>query len=618
MILKTYDEDPSKLTFENFRHVFRENLKNIPGSKYNSKKEQWFLPKTWQTMLAVFQEMHGEVELSDELRQWYIDVFQQTIHPQLEVRDSLKPTIEFPPQFDRLYPYQLADIEFITRAKRVSLMNDMGLGKTASSISSLRYAYEVLGEDVFPILVVSPNTVKYNWEKEFNMWWPGLDIVVIDGTKAKRTKQFKDPHQVYIMNWESVAGHSRLQAYGSVALKKCQDHGGLDPKVKSTTCQMCEKELNFIDFGAVIGDEVHKIKNPKTNTARAFKSATGDATYRIGLTGTPINKDVSEMFSMLNWLMPEAYPSKVKMIDRFFNTVVDHWGNMDITGFKSTSYKEEFFKGVDPYSRRLPVQAAIDFLPDKIFTVRDVELSPKQKKAYDELKKKYMTVLNSDGFNPATLQADTGLTIASRLSQLAVAYGTLTGDVTFDMETGEIIDTTQYQMTEPSSTLDAFVDDMESFGDESVVVFARNIDLIEMLATRFEKMGVRYGRIDGTRDAKTNEHSKDLFQNGDVQYILCGLDAANSGITLTKGSVVCYLQRPMSNIQNQQSERRAWRIGSEIHDRILYIDYFSNGTIQSDNFNRLVKNNNNLQSILRDSEVLKKILENDDILGDEK
>src|SRR5213595_1590854 len=127
----------------------------------------------------------------------------------------------------------------------------------------------------------------------------------------------------------------------------------MDKNVKVTSCEAHSKELNKIEFKSVIGDEIHRIKDPASKVSRAFKAATGDAPIRIGLSGTPLASTPDDLYSPLNWLFPEAYPSKTKFIDRFCITADSGWGSGKIVIGIRPEMEQEFFSGIDPFTRRM-------------------------------------------------------------------------------------------------------------------------------------------------------------------------------------------------------------------------------------------------------------------------
>src|SRR5690606_33253018 len=162
---------------------------------------------------------------------------------------------------------------------------------------------------------------------------------------------------------------------------------------------------------------------------------------------------------------------------------------------------------------------------------------------------------------------------------------------------------------------DAVMDDIEGFGDESVVVFSASKQLINMLGKRMDKAGIRYGRITGDEDSIERQIHMDSFQQGKVQFILCTTGAGGTGITLTKASTAGYLGRPWSNIESEQSEGRNHRLGSEVHEKITYIDYVTTGTVQEAVFDSLFNKSVQLQTILRDANLIRKAMLNETFEG---
>lgn len=608
-----YAEDPTKIVIDQYEWRFNELIKNVPSSSF--RKDKFLINLTWPTALALKNNLGENLEVSDSLKAWMADYYTNRILPAYQLRS----VTNMDEGYDFLFPHQKADVQFLSTARRALLANGMGSGKSISATASLRHMSENLGEDVFPVFIACPNSTKVAWGREFEKAWPGKKITVINGTATQRRKQFKDFEEnggdVLIMNWESIRFHSRLKAVGGVAFKKCAECGGADPNVKVTACETHDKELNSIKFKSVIGDEIHRISDPKAKGTRAFKYATGDADIRIALSGTPIMSTPDDLFSALNWLYPTAYPSKTGFLDRFCDVVVNEWGASIVTGIKK-NMQNEFFAGLDPILRRMPKEVILPFLPPVLRDRRDVEMGAKQAKAYKQMNEKMVAELD----NGDVIYTTSPLTKMGRLLQFASAYGTMesreVNDKNSPLPNQKIIE--EYLvLTDPSCKIDAFMEDLPDFGESSVVVFAQSKQLINLLAARLDKNDIKYGLITGDQDAVERQAYMDAFQAGHIKYILCTIQAGGTGITLTKADTMVFLQRSWSMIDNQQAEARAHRIGSQIHDKVQIIDYVTSGSVEEYVFEAIAKKLDNLEFILRDKDLIRTVLKGGDIQFEE-
>jgi SNF2 family DNA or RNA helicase len=497
-----------------------------------------------------------------------------------------------------LFPHQRAGVAFLKTARRALLADEPGLGKTAQAIRALK-AFKDSGEDIFPALVVCPNTLKKNWKREFVKWWPDVNVQVIKGSAGQRRKQFMEPADVYVINWEGLRTHSRLAGYGSIALARCQSCGGHDEKVSENRCEVHLRELNNIDFKAVIADEIHRSKEAKSKQTRALWAATGDADIRFALTGTPIANDVLDLWSILHWLSPNEWPSKTRWVDRMINTMLNAFGGMMVLGVKP-HMEQEFYAAINPRMRRMLKAKVLPWLPEMMFERRDVEMSTKQEKAYKQMRDMMIAELE----NGDAITAPSALTQTIRLLQFASSYAEMAVNET----TGEI----KAVLTEPSCKVDALMDDIKSgdFGNDSVAVCAVSRQLIYLLSAALTKEGIRHGLITGAQNEDERQQAVDDFQAGKIKWILFTAQAGGVGITLTAARRLIMLQRPWSLVDHRQALDRVHRIGSEIHDSIIVTDYVTEGTIEerviqvletkADNFEQIVRDKDKLLSLLKD------------------
>ena len=174
---------------------FKELCKSLPGASWSVSEGVWRVPLSWTTCLALRSTFRNDLVIGPALTEWATNLVNTRINPALALRE-----LESYEGDEVLFPHQRAGVEFLATAKRALLADEPGLGKTAQAIRALKLLHDK-GEDVFPILIVCPNTLKKNWAREFNKWWPeGVITQVIKGSATQRKAQFEEPAQVFIIN----------------------------------------------------------------------------------------------------------------------------------------------------------------------------------------------------------------------------------------------------------------------------------------------------------------------------------------------------------------------------------------------------------------------------------
>lgn len=571
---------------------YKELCKSIPGATWSAADKQWKAPLGWATCLALRSVFKSDLNIGPNLAAWATNELNTRVSPCNALRD-----LEDAEGDEKLFPHQRAGVKFLSAARRALLADEPGLGKTAQTIRALKEIHDG-GESVFPGLIVCPNTLKKNWKREFATWWPEAKVQVITGSAAQRRKQFAEEDvDIYVINWESLRSHSRLAPYGSVALARCVDCGGHDEKVSENRCEVHVRELNKINFRSVVADEIHRSKDPKSKQTRALWAATGNADIRFALTGTPIANNVLDLWTILHWISPEEWPSKTRWIDRMVDTMLNAFGGMMVLGVKP-HMNDEFYASINPRMRRMLKARVLPWLPPVIKERRDVEMSTKQRKAYEQMRDTMIAQLESGD----ALTAPSPLTQTIRLLQFASSYATI--DV--DEITGEM----KLVLAEPSCKVDALMDDIENgdFDGDSVAVCAVSRQLIELLSARLEKAKIPHGLITGAQTEDERQKSIDDFQNGTTKWILFTAQAGGVGVTLTAARRLIMLQRPWSLVDYKQALDRVHRIGSEIHDSVVITDYVTEDTIEERVIHVLDHKADNFEQIVRDKDQLLKML----------
>ena len=576
----------------------KELCKSLPGASWDTKTSVWRIPLSWGGCLALRSTFKSDLEIGPRLSAWASNEKVTRIDPSNALRD-----IDVQDIGDSdLFPHQRAGVDFLATARRALLADEPGLGKTAQAIRSLKRLHDN-GEQVFPALIVCPNTLKKNWEREFDKWWPGVNVTVINGSATQRRAQFDQQSDVIVINWESLRTHSRLSSYGSIALARCIDCKGHDSRITPARCEVHPRELNEIEFKSVVADEIHRSKDPKSKQTRALWSATGDADIRFALTGTPIANNVIDLWPILHWLEPKEWPSKTKWIDRMIDTMINAFGGMMVLGVKP-HMEQEFYASINPRMRRMLKSRVLPWLPEVINERRDVEMGIKQAKAYKQMLEHMITMLETGD----SVIAANPLTQSLRLLQFASSYA----EISIDDAGQESV-----TLSDPSCKVDALMDDIKNgdFGDDSVAVCAVSRQLINLLSARLTKEGIVHGLITGAQDQDERQQAIDDFQSGRTKWILFTAQAGGVGVTLTAARRLVMLQRPWSLVDYKQALDRVHRIGSEIHDCVIITDYVTEGTIEerviqaldtkADNFEQIVRDKEQLLKILKESKVIK-------------
>lgn len=579
----------------------KELVKSIPGSRWSATEKEWSVPLTMVACSQLKGQFPKTLEVGPLLTQWVWDQWNTRIGPAMALRTQFEDkdgSFHFHPN---LYDFQTMGVAWLVKSVSGLLGDEMGTGKTIQVLVAMNVVDE-LGSSTLPALVIAPNSVKANWAKEAATWLPQATPYVLTGTASARAKLIvdaaKDPSALVITNFESTHKLSRLSGYGSIRLMRCRE---CDPKygvegLRASSCEVHPRPLNQIPFRTVVVDEAHRIKDPKAKQTRAaWALGSGDAVQRRwALTGTPLANDPSDLWSIMHFVAPDEYPTKSKFVDLYCLLSWNVHGGMDVVGI-NPERRDEFYKIFDPRFRRMPKALVLSQLPPKIRQRRIVEMTPKQRKAYNDVESKLATRL-ADG---SVLVAKSNLSAQIRLLQLASSYCIVD-------DHGTPHDPTEWtvELTEPSPKLDELMDVLDELGDRPVVVAAEQRRLIELAVTRLEKAGISYGLITGAVDAYDRQQALESFQAGRLRVLLFTLKAGGTGLTMTAADTIIFLQRSWSMIDNKQAEDRVHRIGSEIHESINVIDIVTQDTVEETQITRLYEKSMRLEEITRDRATL--------------
>jgi SNF2 family DNA or RNA helicase len=546
-------------------------IKQVPGARFNASENRWHLPLAWSSCLALRGVFGDELSVGDALADWSRNEFERRILPSLKAR--LETDAEGDPD---LLPFQRAGVAFLVAAERALLRDEPQLGKT---VQSLR-AVTALGPAALPVLVVCPSSLRYKWAEEVTKW-TSLRPSVADGDIVKKRKAVaavqSGDADVLILNWESLKSLSRIAPFESIALKAKEKE---------------PKELNSITWGTVIADEAHRAKDPRTLQSRALKAAADGARYRFALTATPVANNVGDLWSIMNFVSPEEWPSRPAWVDRYCE-VAPNWfggiGSMEIIGLKPTT-QEELMRFLEPRMLGRTRAAVLAQVPETVEEVREVEMSTTQARGYKAMKEEMMAALDSG----ALLVASDPMVQALRLRQFANAT------VELD-EAGNVI------LKEPSCKVDALMELLDERGGRPTVVFTESSKLLRLASARLEREGVKHFVIDGHVSAAERDLARQEFQKGEVPAILLTIGAGGEGLTLTAADVLVFLQQSFSYVKMTQARDRIQGI-AQLATKLSVISFVTHDTVESQYALSLSEKERQSLQTSRDPELWRKLL----------
>lgn len=410
------------------------------------------------------------------------------------------------------YPYQLQGIARGLQLKRFINGDDMGLGKTLESIATINKA------NAFPCLVICPNVVKINWQREWHKFTDKKAMVLTDSVRDSWPFFWQTGmNQVFIVNYESLRKYfvRRITKAEKWTLKDVEFHN---------TIKL---------FKSVIIDESHKVKSTATQQTKFCKGIASGKEYIILLTGTPVvNK-------------PKDLVAQLGIMDRM----------IDMGGWKgfmlrycsgpnqASNLKELNYKLWQHCFFRREKSKVLTQLPDKVRQIVSCEIT--NRKEYMDAERDLIDYLKR------YKEADDEKIQKSLKGEVMVRIGILK-DITARGKLKEVID---------------FVKDFRENG-KKIILFCNLHEIVDRLMIAFPSAVC----VTGRQNMQEKQASVDAFQkNPKTDVIICSIKAASAGITLTAASDVAFIELPWTYADCDQAESRAHRIGQKDSVNCYYL-----------------------------------------------
>lgn len=447
------------------------------------------------------------------------------------------------------------------------LCDDMGLGKTLQTICMVASDHFNRAEEFkktgapdfrkLPSLIVCPPTLSGHWQQELKTYAPFLAVTAFVGPPAER----------------------RVKASQFAT-----------SDIVITSYEVCRNDTDYLEkqsWNYIVLDEGHLIKNPKAKISVAVKKLPSN--HRLILTGTPIQNNVLELWSLFDFLMPGFLGTEKVFLDRFAKPIA-------ASRFSKASSKEQesgalaieaLHKQVLPFLLRRLKEEVLDDLPPKILQNYYCDLSDLQRKLFEDFNKKQGKQI-SEQAGREDKEAKTHIFQALQYMRKLCNSPALVMT-----PANKMYDDTQKLLAKQGTSIDdpvhapkltALKDLLVDCGigiegtdsndplyqpikPHRALVFCQMKEMLDMVQnTVLKRMlpSVSYLRLDGSVEANKRQDIVNKF-NSDPSYdvLLLTTSVGGLGLNLTGADTVIFVEHDWNPQRDLQAMDRAHRIGQK-------------------------------------------------------
>uniref|UniRef100_A0A8C6X9J9 DNA helicase n=1 Tax=Naja naja TaxID=35670 RepID=A0A8C6X9J9_NAJNA len=425
-----------------------------------------------------------------------------------------------------LKPYQKIGLNWLALLHKHSLngilADEMGLGKTIQAIAFLAYLYQV--GDVGPHLIVVPASTIDNWIREVNLWCPELQILFYYGSQEDRRHLRMDIHN-------KVTDFNVIVTTYNSAISSPEDRN-LFRKMK----------LNYAIF-----DEGHMLKN--MGSVRYQHLMTINAKNRLLLTGTPVQNNLLELMSLLNFVMPHMFSSSTSEVRRIFSSKAKASEEHSIYEKERITHAKQIIK---PFILRRVKEEVLQQLPPKKDIVEWCEMTEKQEKLYQDLFSCFKKSVDGQEKN-------------SEMGNVMMQLRKMANHPLLHR---------QYYTSEKLRAMSKLM-----LKGDRVVLFSQFTMMLDILEVLLKHEQYRYLRLDGKTQISDRIHLIDEFNSDmDIFIFLLSTKAGGLGINLTSANVVILHDIDCNPYNDKQAEDRCHRVGQTREVQVIRL--ISKGTIE--------------------------------------
>ncbi|XP_028770422.1 ATP-dependent helicase BRM isoform X2 [Neltuma alba] len=430
------------------------------------------------------------------------------------------------------------------------LADEMGLGKTVQVMALIAYLMEFKG-NYGPHLIIVPNAVLVNWKSEFYNWLPSVSCIFYVGGKDQRSKLFSQ--EVCALKFNVLVTTYEFIMYDRSKLSK-------------------------IDWKYIIIDEAQRMKDRDSVLARDLDRYR--CQRRLLLTGTPLQNDLKELWSLLNLLLPEVFDNRKAFHDWFSKpfqkeglgqNAEDDWLETE----KKVIVIHRLHQILEPFMLRRRVEDVEGMLPAKVSIVLRCRMSAIQSAIYDWVKSTGTLRLDPEDEkhkvqkNPV-YQAKQYKTLNNRCMELRKTcnHPLLNYPFFSDLSKDFLV-----KSCGKLWILDRILIKLQRTGHR-VLLFSTMTKLLDILEEYLQWRRLVYRRIDGTTSLEDRESAIVDFNSAgsDCFIFLLSIRAAGRGLNLQSADTVVIYDPDPNPKNEEQAVARAHRIGQKREVKVIYME----------------------------------------------
>ncbi len=419
---------------------------------------------------------------------------------------------------------------------------EQGTGKTKLMIDTMCALFQ---EGLIDgVVVVAPSGVDRNWLTD------ELPAHLTDSVRP-RTSAFHYRSAKARTKWHQAEA-ARLLHHSGLAILMLSYDAFMTDLAKEYVWKFLKRRKVLY-----ILDESHNVKTPAAKRTQSVVKSGRYAPFRRLLTGTPVSQGPFDIYSQMKFLNPEFWhPLGIHTFSEFKT----HFGEWDrgynsiqkreyeiLTGYQNV---EELYDFIQAHSSRVLKEDVLD-LPPKLYSSRYFELSPTQRRAYEQLRSEYLAELDM-----GVVTADLAIVRMLRMQQVLCGYLPQDDD-----------DPKLVPLGNSNPRLELLEEITEGLSHPAIIWsrFSNDISLI------CDMLGSRAVRYDGRISDDECERGKIAFQRGDAQFFVGNQQKGSTGLTLHMAKTMIYYTNNFKLIDRLQSEDRAHRAGMD-DNPVNYID----------------------------------------------